>query len=278
MLSAVLGTSAGLGVGMLLTPPVAQPPTAPPAALPAPSTTPEPVLPEVASEALTQSSVRQGTRVPPPGPGPLPSPTPLVADPDARDAQGLTAADRAAGLLSTDVPETASGDLVVVAGSSPAPHPEREVRRVRVEVENGLDIDRDLFAATVIDTLNDPRGWGGDGSVSFAWTDGAADIRVVLASPGTVDQMCAPLETVGLYSCGREGRAVLNHMRWVEATEEFDDRTEYRQYLVNHEVGHLLGQPHVECPAAGEVAPIMQQQTIGVAPCVPNAWPFPDEG
>lgn len=217
---------------------------------------------------------------PPVDPAPTPAPTPTQApppDPNAVDAAGLTAADRAAGLTSRAVPTSGAGELVVVPGSAEAPNPgAARVVRVRVEVESGLDIDPALFAATVLATLNDPRGWGADGSVSFAWTDGDADVRVVLASPDKVDEMCAPLDTVGRYSCGRNGHAALNHTRWVDGTDEFSDRTQYRQYLVNHEVGHLLGHRHVECPADGAVAPVMQQQTVGVAPCVPNGWPFPD--
>ena len=48
--------------------------------------------------------------------------------------------------------------------------------------------------ATVMATLNDARGWGGDGSTSFARTDGDAEIRVILASPQTVDALCVPLQ------------------------------------------------------------------------------------
>ena len=217
---------------------------------------------------------------PPDGPPPTSAApaAPAAIDPGAVDLAGLTFADREAGLLSAVVPDGLGGDLVVVPGNDAAPAPDRHVRTVRVEVEAGLDVDGALFAATVMAVLNDPRGWGGDGSVSFARTDGDAEIRVVLASPETVDVLCAPLQTVGRYSCGRAGRAVLNYDRWVNAAPEFADRTVYRQYLVNHEVGHLLGQPHVQCPGPGEVAPIMQQQTVGVAPCVPNGWPFPDAG
>jgi hypothetical protein len=191
---------------------------------------------------------------------------------------GLTLADSRGGLLSLAVPYSASGNLVVVPGSDPAPHPERSVRTVRVEVEEGLEIDGEVFAEFVMAALNDPRGWGGDGSLSFARTDGAAQIRVVLATPAKVDAMCAPLRTRGVYSCGRNGHAAINHTRWVQATDEFTDFTQYRQYVVNHEVGHLLGRPHVSCPAAGRLAPIMQQQSIKVAPCLPNAWPYPTEG
>lgn len=188
---------------------------------------------------------------------------------------GLTAQDVAAGLLSADVPESAAGTFTVVAGTDPGPGT-GTVRTVRVEVEDGLAIDPVAFAATVMATLNDPRGWGGDGSLSFARTDGDAEIRVLLASPSTVDDLCAPLRTDGEVSCGRAGHAALNLRRWVEATPEYaPDKALYRQYLVNHEVGHLLGHAHERCPGAGQVAPVMQQQSYRVAPCTPNAWPFP---
>jgi hypothetical protein len=147
--------------------------------------------------------------------------------------------------------------------------------RVRVEVEKGLPVDGAVFADAVMSTLNDARGWGADGSLSFARVEGRADLRVVLASPDEVDALCAPLQTEGTVSCGRRGRAVVNFARWARATEDFPDRVAYRQYVVNHEVGHLLGHPHERCPGAGRRAPVMQQQTLAVAPCTPNPWPNP---
>lgn len=222
--------------------------------------------------ATDDDVARSSTRVHPPAP----AADPVHVDLGTVDAGGLTLADRQAGLLSSEVPSGADGTLVVVPGSVDAPHPERQVRTVRVEVEAGLDVDITLFARTVMDTLNDPRGWGADGSVSFARTDGDADLRVVLASPDQVDRMCAPLRTAGVASCGRNGHAALNHMRWVQAADGFTDRVVYRRYLINHEVGHLLGHPHAECPAAGVPAPVMQQQTYGLDGCVANGWPFPD--
>ena len=240
---------------------------------------------EVGSPRLDEiTTVERETAAPPviaevPDPRTLPSAQPAVSevlDDTWVGADGLTLADRRAGLLSVAVPESATGTLVVVPGSVPAPHPERKVRTVRVEYEEGLDIDGEVFAEFVMAALNDPRGWGGDESMSFARTDGTAQIRVVVASPSKVDAMCAPLNTHGDYSCGRYGHAAINHTRWVQATEEFTDLTQYRQYVVNHEVGHLLGRQHVSCPTAGRLAPIMQQQSIKVAPCLPNAWPFPD--
>lgn len=179
------------------------------------------------------------------------------------------------GLLGAEIPPAGPGTFGVAPGTDAGPET-GTVRVVRVEVEDGLPVDATAFAATVMATLNDPRGWGADGSVSFARTDGEAELRVVLASPATVDVLCAPLPTAGEVSCGRAGRAVINAERWLRAVEEYGgDLHRYRQYVVNHEVGHLLGHAHEQCPGAGLPAPVMQQQTYAVAPCTPNAWPFP---
>ncbi|MFP5334450.1 MAG: DUF3152 domain-containing protein [Actinomycetes bacterium] len=181
--------------------------------------------------------------------------------------------DELAGVLARDVPARGSGGTVVVPGAQPAPGAGEE-HRVRVEVEGGLPVDGGAFATFVLDTLNDPRGWTADGA-TFSRTDGDADVVVVLASPETSAALCRPLRTNGTLSCRKGDRAVLTHFRWVNGADEFDDLTVYRQYLVNHEVGHYLGHDHVGCPRSGAPAPVMQQQTLMVAPCVPNAWPYP---
>jgi hypothetical protein len=183
------------------------------------------------------------------------------------------------GLWRTDVPHDAGGRLRTVPGTVPAPSGAERVATVRVEVETGLGVDGGEFARQVMDTLNDPRGWGHDGSVAFARTDGAADIDVTLASPATTDELCAPLATAGEVSCGRVGFAVLNAARWAQGAQPFLDAggtvAEYRHYLVNHEVGHVLGHGHESCPDPGELAPVMLQQTLWLEGCVPNGWPAP---
>ncbi|WP_420114853.1 DUF3152 domain-containing protein [Pseudactinotalea sp.] len=219
------------------------------------------------AEVTTSESVTLSTALPE-------VPTPTVSLTVEQEADLL------AGVRSQRVPASSTGELRVVPGETEPPSGSAEVMTVRVEVEVGLDTHDAAFAAFVIETLNDPRGWGADGSVRFARTDAEdPDIRVVLATAATVDEMCAPLATNGRWSCGRYGHAALNADRWVFGADAWSDGggdlTDYRQYLVNHEVGHLLGHPHEQCPVPGEPAPVMVQQSISLDGCAPNGWPHP---
>jgi hypothetical protein len=150
------------------------------------------------------------------------------------------------------------------------------LRRYTVQIEDGIQVDRRRVADTIASILGDRRGWGGTGRLSFQRvSSGPVSFRVVLANPSTVNRMCAPLITGGIYSCGMYGRAVLNLMRWQHGAPAFrGNMTMYRRYLVNHEVGHVLGHSHRSCHASGARAPVMMQQTKGVGSCRANGWPL----
>lgn len=173
--------------------------------------------------------------------------------------------------------ERGPGELTTVPGSS-----ERvgvgQVRTFAVEVEAHLADHGQWFVADVERMLFDERGWTADGSIALRRVDGdRADVRLTLASPATVDELCAPLRTNGRFSCWNGERAVINAWRWEHGAAAYGEDIEgYRTYLVNHEFGHGLGHGHVGCPAPGAPAPVMMQQTIGVEGCEPNPWPYPD--
>ncbi len=193
----------------------------------------------------------------------------------AVEAEAPSPADRDAGIARRTVVEVGSGEFDVAPGSEPAPGP-GTVQVVRVEVERDLPVDRDRFASFVLTTLNDPRGWGHGGAMSFARTDGDAPIRVMLASPRTSARLCGSLDTRGRLSCRIGPQVVLTFVRWVHGTEEYaGNLTGYRQYVLNHEVGHALGHGHERCPGPGLPAPVMQQQTLGLRGCTQNSWPHP---
>jgi hypothetical protein len=200
------------------------------------------------------------------------------ATPEARRAAAKPAPQRPPDpLMPRSIRST--GTLAVVP-SQAQPSPDGgEGLGFAVEVEKGVSIDRAAFRREVERTLLDPRGWTADGAYALRPADpDEASFRVTLASPDTADELCAPLATNGTYSCHQDGRAVLNARRWAGGADAYGrDLARYRQYMVNHEVGHALGQGHRECPAAGRRAPIMVQQTKGVDPCAPNPWPLDTE-
>ncbi|MGO1563052.1 MAG: DUF3152 domain-containing protein [Actinomycetaceae bacterium] len=210
-------------------------------------------------------------------------PTSLLASirlpaPTEADLLRLSEDAYAAGIRGDLEGATGDGDLTVVPGTEDAPREAGTTYQVRVEVEDGLPVDGETFADYALSVLNDERGWGHDGSVAFARTDSEdADFAVTLASPETSIDLCTPLDVGGIYSCGRNGRAVLNSDRFAAAIEPFleagGDVPQYREYLVNHEVGHLIGHAHVDCQDPGEPAPVMVQQSIDLQGCTPNGWP-----
>jgi hypothetical protein len=69
----------------------------------------------------------------------------------------------------------------------------------------------------------------------------------------------------------------MNMDRWVNGVPNYGaPLEEYRRYAINHETGHRLGDGHELCPGQGQLAPVMQQQTLGLHGCVANAWPYPN--
>ncbi len=175
--------------------------------------------------------------------------------------------------------ERGAGTVTVVPGTS-AVYGTGPLQRFVVEVEDGIGVDGAAFAAAVEATLGDPRSWGAGGRMSFqrvdATADGSYEFRVSLVSPGSMERYCPGVGTGGYTSCRYGERAVINLARWETAVPHYDgDVATYRQYVVNHEVGHALGNGHEPCPGPGLPAPVMQQQTLRLDGCTRNAWPFP---
>ncbi|OKJ56744.1 hypothetical protein AMK27_23765 [Streptomyces sp. CB02009] len=179
-----------------------------------------------------------------------------------------------------------SGKFGAVPGFQKAPGKGNLVR-YRIDVEEGLGLDQNLFATTVFKTLNDRRSWAGNGEMTFERiSSGEPQFVITLASPGTTGVWCAKsgLDTLAEnVSCdsAQTDRVMINAYRWAQGSETFGPKAmfAYRQMLINHEVGHRLGHGHVNCGTPGALAPVMQQQTksldIGGIKCRPNPWVHP---
>ena len=178
-----------------------------------------------------------------------------------------------------------SGKFDAIPGIDKAPGTGQKFT-YRVDVEQGLGLDGELFAEAVQKTLNDDRSWAHNGARTFERIySGKPDFVITLASPGTTAVWCAKsgLDTtednVSCDSAATE-RVMINAYRWAQGSKTYGDRIHaYRQMLINHEVGHRLGFSHVTCDKDGDLAPVMQQQTKfldhdGIH-CGANPWAYP---
>ncbi|MBT2402974.1 DUF3152 domain-containing protein [Streptomyces sp. ISL-87] len=211
---------------------------------------------------------------------------PDVAAPSPSAAPELTYDQKMAHQLPIDEKLKGPGTFDTVPGVAPAPGKGKKIR-YRVDVEQGLGLDPQLFAEAIHRTLNDDRSWGHGGTKTFERVPGGeADFVITLASPGTTGVWCAKSgldTTIDNVSCDSAStdRVMINAFRWAQGSPTYgaDQMFAYRQMLINHEVGHRLGHGHVNCQTPGALAPIMQQQTksldIGGIQCKPNPWVFP---
>ncbi|MFE6286250.1 DUF3152 domain-containing protein [Streptomyces sp. NPDC057877] len=180
-----------------------------------------------------------------------------------------------------DIPLTGPGTFTTAPGNG-AEVGSGTPLRYRVEVEDGLDVSAADAAEQVERILADERGWTADGRSAFQRVSGGtADFVVRIATPGTVDDICGQygLDTGGEVNCNVGDNVMVNLKRWLLATPVYaDDVPSYRALIINHEVGHFLGHGHVTCPGEGRPAPAMMQQIKGMHGCVPNVWPYDEQG
>ncbi len=198
-------------------------------------------------------------------------------------------------------PTHGAGTFTIAPGGTDIVGTGATLVKYRVELEDGISWDTipawtaTSFASTVDTIIADPRGWTksasspitdasqhmNNASWSFQRVSGSDySVRVRLATPDTVDKLCGQygIDTEGQYSCRYGSVILINLRRWLNGTTGFTDIPLYRTMVINHEMGHLLGFDHMQCPGAGRPAPVMQTQTISLDGCTPNAYPYAPDG
>jgi hypothetical protein len=206
-----------------------------------------------------------------------------------------------------DFTKAGKGTFHIVPGETPkVGQGTQKTYTYTVEIEDGITAAEvgggdDAFAGLVDRTLADARGWTADPKIAVQRVATNPVMRISLVTPETTHKLCGlniPYES----SCrlgGKDGRVVINLARWVRGALAFDgDIGTYRQYAINHEVGHAFGNGHQGCLTDTGLAPVMMQQTFGVSNdfvaklndavpgsrdpvkadgkvCKTNAWPSP---
>ena len=167
----------------------------------------------------------------------------------------------------------ASGDFDWATTTAAASGSQGKLYRYAVAVESSAKLKVNSVAGDIAGVLNDPRSWTGDGDVRFALVSQAkAEVMVYLASTKTASSLCDGDGEAG-YTCVLGDVVVINAAQWTTAAAGFGDLTRYREFLINHAFGHLIGKKHAECGGKGKKAPVMLQQGAGLFGCTANPWP-----
>lgn len=134
------------------------------------------------------------------------------------------------------------------------------------------------FSSQVNQTLNDARGWARMG-IGFQEVASGGDFNLVLSEASQVPTFSSACSVE--WSCRVGVSVIINDARWTGASAAWNasggSLRDYRHMVVNHEVGHWLGHGHLNCTGVGQVAPVMQQQSIDLQGCTFNPWPLESE-
>jgi hypothetical protein len=132
------------------------------------------------------------------------------------------------------------------------------------------------FRAKLASVYADSRGWSLGGANSFTEVAGGCNFTVWLSSADLMPSFGAICDS--MWSCTVTPNVIINFDRWRSASDAWNGAggslDDYRSMVINHETGHWFGFNHRYCQGAGQAAPVMQQQSIGMQGCTTNPWPL----
>lgn len=143
-----------------------------------------------------------------------------------------------------------------------------------VKFHKNLQINKESCIQKIISVLNDPRGWKNKGFYfNYKLSIDNPDFIIFFTSSKWIANFC---NLPGL-SCTdlRYNEIYINVDNWRNGSIHSQlNLNNYKTYLINHEVGHILGKKHIKCPSPNSKVPVMTQQTLGIGECIPNPWPL----
>lgn len=135
------------------------------------------------------------------------------------------------------------------------------------------------FNSKLASVYADLSGWSLDGQVTFSRVTSGCNFTAWLAAADQMTSFGGVCDST--WSCRIGNNVVINFDRWQNASSAWSNAggslEDYRVMVVNHETGHWLGFGHLHCSGAGQLAPVMQQQSINLEGCKFNPRPLPAE-
>jgi len=145
-----------------------------------------------------------------------------------------------------------------------------------IETRGAVKTDIEAFASNVAETLTDSRGWG---QIANFKRGQSTNFIIVLTEASQVPSFSSGCSAQ--WSCRAGNYVIINEDRWLGASDSWNSSggslRDYQHMVVSHEVGHWLGHGHTNCSGPGQLATVMQQQSISLQGCKHNPWPLEKE-
>ena len=128
--------------------------------------------------------------------------------------------------------------------------------------------------------LADPRGWTGSGYEFSETTEKAYHVLIKKVPSHVMDEQFKStprlrgLSVTITYKGKKPSEIWINQQNWMNKPKDFvGSRKLYREYLIQHEMGHALGRGHSPTRGVQNNCPVMYQQTKGTRSiCQSNPW------